>query len=206
MSRNTFRAYFQPSRVALAVCPDPALDRPNIITLCFTMHCSYKPKMIAFAVHRRSYTSLLLENARDIVLAIPGERLAAAAMHCGTTSGRTTDKAKHLGLTWLASTHIATPGIAECIANVELELVQQVITGDHVSVFGNVRTYRVDTSKNERCLLSIGPQHEGYELLERRGMHRLGAVRAAGNGGGMEHRTTGREANPLFAVAGPLQT
>lgn len=174
--RQSFRRVFQPSRIVLGVFLDPACMRPNVITLCFDMHCSYKPPMFAFAVWNGSHTSTLLKDATECVLAVPGEKLASSALSCGTLSGRDVDKMSACGFTSLRSSHISVPGIRECIANVELKVVGKHQTGDHTTVFGEVLRYGVDRTNRERCLVSVGPEYAGYKVLAQKGIHRIAVV------------------------------
>jgi flavin reductase (DIM6/NTAB) family NADH-FMN oxidoreductase RutF len=179
LSRQEFRRYFQPSRIAIGVLPDPDKQRLNLITICFQMHCSYKPPMVSFAVWHGSHTYSLLDRAGECVLAVPGERLANVALICGTRSGNEVDKANLCGLSFAKSEYVQIPGIQECIANVELRVVNKIRTGDHMTVIGEVQRFGVDIEKNERCLLSVGPEHQGYEVLAHQGIHRIGVVRGS---------------------------
>jgi hypothetical protein len=43
-------------------------------------------------------------------------------------------------------------------------------------IIGEVRRYAVNTANRERNLLSVGPQHNGYEVLAAKGIHRIGVV------------------------------
>jgi len=177
-SRQKFRRFFQPSRIVIGVVPAPGARRVNLITLCFDMYCSYRPPMMAFAVWQGAYTFALLEQAAECVLAVPGEKLAEAALFCGTHSGKDIDKVSASGLSLVESECVAIPGIRECIANIEMRITDQVRTGDHVTVMGEVLRFGVDIRNRERCLLSVGPEHSAYEVLARQGIHRIGVGRA----------------------------
>jgi flavin reductase (DIM6/NTAB) family NADH-FMN oxidoreductase RutF len=176
LKRQQFRRFFQPSRIVMALLRDHSQDGWNVITLCFDMYCSYKPAMMAFAVHRRAYSHGILQDATECVLSIPGERLAEQAMYCGTYSGADKKKFVNCGFTPTVSSQVSVPGIAEAIANVELRLVNRVRTGDHLTVFGQVLTFGVNQANDERSLISVGPRTYGYQVLVRRGVHRIAVV------------------------------
>lgn len=178
LSRQSFRRYFQPSRILLGVLPDEAKGRHNVITLCFHMHCSYKPPMMAFSVWHGSHSFSLLNDISECVLAVPGEKLADAAMFCGVNSGKKYDKASAAGLTFTSSQHVNVPSIKECIANLELIVTNKVLVGDHMTIFGAVRRFGVDRSKSERSLISVGPFDSAYEVLVRKGIHRIAVPKA----------------------------
>ncbi|MFM9883839.1 MAG: flavin reductase family protein [Burkholderiales bacterium] len=112
------------------------------------------------------------------MLAVPGERLAEVALFCGIQSGKTLDKVKACGLATIESKQVSVPGIQESIANIEMQIVHKIRSGDHMVVIGKVLKFGVDRAKNERCLLSVGPRYDGYEILARHGIHRIGVERA----------------------------
>ena len=178
LRRQQFRKYFQPSRILLGVLPAPAPSGVNIITLCFTMYCSYKPPMMAFAVQQGSYSYELLEESEECVLAVPGEKLAQQVLECGLKSGRDMDKMRAYGFSPLPSQTISVPGIAECIANLEGKILTITKSGDHRTAFVEIRRFSVNRRNEERCLLSVGPSHKGYTVLAKHGIHRIGVVEA----------------------------
>ena len=48
--------------------------------------------MIAYAMAKTSYSGEMVRNNRKVILTIPGAEIADAAMGCGSTTGRNTDK------------------------------------------------------------------------------------------------------------------
>lgn len=176
VGRQRFREYFQPSRVLLGLWPCDNASGVNIITLCFSMYCSYDPPLIACAIYRDATSYGLAMTADSYVLAVPGASLAPVALTCGTTEGRHIDKALHLGVPLIPSVGIPTPGILSAIANVELQTVNRVITGDHLTVIGRVLRFRVNKVSKEKPLVSFGPREAGFSLLARGGIHRIGVV------------------------------
>lgn len=176
LRRQEFRDFFQPSRIALGVIPE-ANNVVNVITLCFNMHCSYKPPMMAFSIQKGAYSHQLIYGVNELVLAIPGENLAEESLYCGTTSGREADKVAKCGLTLVESQSVSVPGIAECIANVELQVKDRLKSGDHVTVFGEVKRFAVDRRNRQRPLLSVGAIEDGFDILAKKGIHRIGVVK-----------------------------
>ena len=174
--RQSFRRYFQPSRIVLGVFNDIDQDRVNVITLCFNMYCSYKPPMMAFSIWRGAYTYSLLDRASECVLSVPGRALAEPTLFCGLKSGEAIDKASACGVKFVPSERVGVPGIAQSIANIELRIVNKVPTGDHMTVVGEVLKFGVDKAKDQTCLVSVGPDHEGYTVLASHGIHRIGIV------------------------------
>jgi len=176
-TRQQFRECFQPSRIVLGVLKAPTPSGVNVITLCFNMHCSYKPPMVAFSIQEGSYSYQLIARTDDCVLSVPGESLAAETLYCGERSGAEFDKVRQCGFELTESQTVAVPGIGQAIANIELELLSRIKTGDHVTVVGQVKRFAVNAETEERCLLSVGRNHSGYDVLASRGLHRIGVVR-----------------------------
>lgn len=177
VKRQKFRDYFQPSRVSIGILKSKSTSGYNLITLCFSMYCSYKPNMIAFSVQRSNYSYKLLDNVDNCVMAIPGEKIAEQTLYCGDVSGKDTDKIKDSGFTLIESTQIETPGLLEAKSNIELNITNKVVTGDHITVFGEVMSFNVNKNNKERNLISVGSSHEGYEVLVKKGIHRIAVIK-----------------------------
>lgn len=176
LPRNQFRDYFQPSRVLLGIVPAPTKSGVNVITLCFNMHCAYRPTAMAFAVHNRSASFGLFQAADEFVLAVPGPKLVDAAILCGTRSMRQVDKIEELGLQLVPSGRVKTPGLRLAIANIELKKDRCIEVGDHLLVTGVVRRFGVNRSSSELPLLSIGSRTSGYTILRKSGIHRIAII------------------------------
>jgi flavin reductase (DIM6/NTAB) family NADH-FMN oxidoreductase RutF len=175
LTRQRFRRYFQPSRLLIGVFPGPGSAGVNLITLSFNMYCSYKPVMLAAAVHNINDSFDLINMTREYVLAVPGERLAEQALDWGTTHGHEVDKGAEAEL--VPSKHIAVPGLLRAIANIEMRMEHLLPCGDHALVVGRVLRFAVNLRCEERPLLSVGPDTRGFDVLARSGIHRIGAVR-----------------------------
>jgi flavin reductase (DIM6/NTAB) family NADH-FMN oxidoreductase RutF len=176
LSRQQFRTYFQPSRIVLGVIPAATPSGVNVITLCFDMHCSYKPPMMAVAIHKINASYAHIWQADAWVLAVPGRSLVNETMFCGLQSGRDIDKVRQLDLKLIDSRNVPVPGIYSAIANIELRRVACFDTGDHVVSVGQVVRFAVNKNSSELPLLSIGPRTDGYTILARTGIHRIGVV------------------------------
>ncbi len=176
MGRQKFREYFQPSRIVLGILPIPGTRRFNVITLCFSMHSSYKPPMLAFAVYEKSFTRTLLESASECVLAIPGETLAKEVLFCGIESGREINKIEACNFRLHTSSRIKIPGIEQAKVNIQMRITQKVVSGDHLAVFGEVLEYGVNRRNQEMNLLSVGEKHDGFKIVASKGIHRIAVI------------------------------
>jgi flavin reductase (DIM6/NTAB) family NADH-FMN oxidoreductase RutF len=176
LSRQRFRQFFQPSRIVLAVIPADTESRLNVVTLCFDMHCSYKPPMMAIAIQNTNASYQQIQQATEYVLAVPGPSLVQETLSCGCLSSRDVDKVKKLQLELTPSEKIKVPGLLKAIANIELVKRSSVPAGDHLIVTGEVVRFAVNKASAELPLLSIGPDTRGYHLLAQSGIHRIGTV------------------------------
>jgi flavin reductase (DIM6/NTAB) family NADH-FMN oxidoreductase RutF len=140
------------------------------------MYCSYKPPMMAFSIQKGAFSYGLLYPGVECVLAVPGECLAQQALLCGTTSGTEVDKVTACGFTLIPSETVSVSGIAEAIANIEMQITNVQPTGDHLTAFGEVRRFAVNERSTERCLLSVGQDISGYRVLAQAGIHRIAVV------------------------------
>jgi flavin reductase (DIM6/NTAB) family NADH-FMN oxidoreductase RutF len=182
MRRQLFRAHFQPSRVVLCVLPASTPSGLNVITLCFTMYCSYKPPMLAIAIQNVNASHALIQSTDEYVLAVPGEGMAAEAMYCGTRSAADCDKVTDLKLDLVQSEQVRVPGLGKAIANVEMRKKHALIAGDHILVVGEALRFWVRRGTRELPLLSCGPDTRGYRVLQHKGLHRLATVLGDGDG------------------------
>lgn len=132
--------------------------------------------MMAFSIYKGALSYELVNSSQHCVLSVWGESLAKAALVCGTHSGRDIDKVKECDLTLINSETVPIPGLSQAIANIEMEIINRVPSGDHITMFGKVLKYGVNQQNRERCLLSVGPDHAGYELLAAKGIHRIAVV------------------------------
>ena len=89
-------------------------------------HIGVEWRRPVFVVYVRSsrYTRELLDKNREFTVNIPvGEVDREIISVCGTDSGRDVDKIEKLGLTLVASDHVAAPGIKELPLTLECRVI-----------------------------------------------------------------------------------
>lgn len=126
-----------PRPVVLVTCIDDN-GKPNIITIGWSSPVSHNPLVVAVAISPKRYSHDLIDRSREFVVNIPDINMAEMSNWCGRKSGRKFDKFAETGWTALPGKTIKTPHIAECYVHLECKVVQQVITGDHTTFFGQV--------------------------------------------------------------------
>lgn len=121
---------FPLSRVYQLLEPGPVVmvstavkERANIMTMSWHTMMEFEPPMVGCVISNRNYTFDILKKTRECVINIPTRELANAAVACGNTSGRTTDKFKVFRLTATAALLVKAPLIDECYANLECRVV-----------------------------------------------------------------------------------
>ncbi len=176
IDRNEIRRVFQPSKVVLAIVFDPQNNRYNILPLCFHMWCSYSPSLYAIAIHKKNYSSILFQEAEEFVLAIPGEGMVDEVMFCGTHSGKHINKSHECKIEWSEAYKIKTPGINTAIVNIEIQVKERSIAGDHQIILGEIKAMLKNKQNKERVLLAVGPESKGYEILAQHGIHTIGII------------------------------
>lgn len=86
-----------PNPVTL-VCTQKPDGSTNLATVSWWTYLSFNPNMIAYAMAKTSYSGEMVRNNGKVILTIPGAELANAVMGCGSTTGRTVDKASKFGI------------------------------------------------------------------------------------------------------------
>lgn len=89
--------------------------RPNIMTIGWgTMGIIWGRPIFIALVRPSRYTYSRMEEVEEFTVNVPSTKLAAAALHCGTVSGRDHDKFAEMGLTAVPAQQVEAPIIEEC--------------------------------------------------------------------------------------------
>ena len=97
--------------------------RADIMTSSWHTMIDFEPPIVGCVISNRNYTFGILQATRECVINIPTVELAAKAVRCGNTSGRTVDKFKMFHLTPAVASRVKAPLIGECYANLECKVV-----------------------------------------------------------------------------------
>lgn len=147
----------------------------SICPLGWKMNTSGSPPMMAISVAPQRFTHDLIAGSGEFVLSWPGEDLAQATLFCGTKSGRDVDKFEAMKLTVIKGKHVASPLIAQCVANLECKLVGQMTSGDHTIFVGEVLAWWINEDpKRQLCTIN---KSGGYDFLLEKGGYRFGVVK-----------------------------
>ena len=143
--------------VEAGLCARLVVTRPVIIIT--TLHASgvvnagvfgaytnFSPSGIALAVWKGSHTHANMRRAREFVINVPPAELAGKLAAIAADVPETRSELDDAGLTAEPSRHVAPPGVAECVASVEMRLTQEVDAGDHALMLGEALGGRVEQS------------------------------------------------------------
>jgi flavin reductase (DIM6/NTAB) family NADH-FMN oxidoreductase RutF len=126
-----------PTQVVLVTSVDKN-GKPNVITMSWVMPTSFDPPMVAISIRPERYSYSLIKQSREFVVNIPTAKLVKEVMICGTTSGANTDKFSKTKMTPLPAKKVKPPIIKECIAHLECKIAEEMKTGTHILIVGNV--------------------------------------------------------------------
>jgi flavin reductase (DIM6/NTAB) family NADH-FMN oxidoreductase RutF len=140
------------------------------------MSASYKPPVISFAIQNVNSSFGFFHDAEECVLSVPGPTLAEETLQCGILSARSGDKISKLNLRLADSASIRVPRLRDSTASMEMKIVKKVLCGDHITIFGQITRFIKNSELDEPNLVSMGPDTQGYKLLKKRGIHRIGII------------------------------
>lgn len=136
-----------PNPLSLVCSRTPAGDT-NLATVSWWTYLSLEPETIGFAMMKTSYTGEMVRVNQQLVLTIPGEALAKQVMQCGSSTGRTRNKAKEFGIELkdIPDCDIQIP-VHSTVA-IQCALREFVDVGDHYFYICNVENVYGDETEN----------------------------------------------------------
>jgi len=172
--KEALEVWSKPERLALVTGLD-SNGKPRVMTVGWFTRASFRPAMLVIAINQQRTLHHCIQDAKEFVVAIPGEDLARETLLCGTSSGNEVDRFKEGRLVTKPGNIVKAPIIENCLVNFECRLVEQVEAGDHTLFIGEVVTTWMNESLSANLLL-IGMQ-SGYKVLAEEGPYRIGVVR-----------------------------
>ena len=138
--------FTSPNPVSLICSRTPSGDT-NLATVSWWTYLSLNPEIIGFAMMKTSYTGEMVRADGHVVLTVPGEPLAEKVMRCGSSTGRTRNKAKefNIELESLPGSDIKIPAHSRVAIVCNLKEYHEV--GDHYLYICNVEQVYGDDSE-----------------------------------------------------------
>jgi flavin reductase (DIM6/NTAB) family NADH-FMN oxidoreductase RutF len=129
-------AALRPVPVVLVSCGHG--DQANIIAIAWTGILWSSPPQVGISVQPARHSHMLIMEAAEFVVNIPGQGLLDEAEYCGFVSGRDAAEFARRGLTPVPGSAIQTPIVAECPINLECKLAHTLPLGSHDLFVGKV--------------------------------------------------------------------
>lgn len=119
------RRYLEPGPIVMV---SSALDgRRNIMTMGWHTVMEFTPALVGCVIASGNYSFGLIRESRECVINLPTTSLTDVVVGAGNTTGAAVDKFRKFGLTAVPATCVSAPLIAECHANFECRLVDDVL-------------------------------------------------------------------------------
>ncbi len=112
---------------------------PNVMSAEWTHQVSYSPGLIAVCLHPMHATTENIQKSREFGVNIAAHDQSTLASLAGGNKGKQTDKVaalKELGFKFYQAKQIKAPMIEGAALNVECKVVQELVTGDHITFIG----------------------------------------------------------------------
>ena len=155
-----------PEQVVIVLAKEKS-GRINPITIGWTMLTSHNPPMMAFSVGIKRYSLNVLREAGECVIAFPSELQGEETFLFGTKSGRDTDKIDISGVTTVPAKAVDCVLLDDAVANFEVKLKSEMLTGDHVIFAGEVVGAYVNPDAPCRLYtVAAGFKMKGIEVKE----------------------------------------
>ncbi|MCI4461714.1 MAG: flavin reductase family protein [Thermogladius sp.] len=126
----------------------------NVMTADWITVVSARPFYVAVSISPERYTYKLVKKYGELVVAVPGWELLEEVWEAGSLSGPA--KLKKLKLTFERGVAVKSPVVKEAIANLECEVVDSKLYGDHelyiselVSPYYNPMAFNAEKIKPE---------------------------------------------------------
>lgn len=117
--------------------------RKNAMTVAWATPLSFKPPLVGVAISPKRYSHQIIENTKKFAINIPTTQLAEQTYFFGQKSGEEVNKFEKSNLTPVMG-KTGVPVIEECYANIECELVDKPVFGDHTLFVGKIKNAEVE--------------------------------------------------------------
>jgi flavin reductase (DIM6/NTAB) family NADH-FMN oxidoreductase RutF len=157
----TMPALFPLSKAFTLLEPGPVVlittfdgKKPNIMTISWTMVTEFTPRFaIATGAWNHSYAAL--KKTKECVIAIPTVDQIDQVLGIGTCTGTEVDKFERFGFTPVAASHVRSPLIRDCLANIECKVID-IVTKHSIVILEGIAVH-VDHHQSEtRTLHAVG--------------------------------------------------
>jgi flavin reductase (DIM6/NTAB) family NADH-FMN oxidoreductase RutF len=152
---SQIRRYLEPGPIVLV---SSALgDERNIMTMGWHTVMEFTPSLIGCVIAGGNHSFDLIRGSGECVINLPTTALTDAVVGIGNTTGAEIDKFAHFGLTAQSARHVKPPLIAECHANFECRLADDVLIDKYnFFIFEVVKAHVAKSPKHPETLHYTG--------------------------------------------------
>lgn len=118
----------------------------NLMAVSWWTFLSNHPPMLGVCLSKKGFSHSRIEAESEFALNLVGKDLKAAALSCGTCSGRTHDKAAEFNIPLSEASVIRAGIVSDSRVVFECRLVSQTEAGDHIFYIGEILTIQANNS------------------------------------------------------------
>lgn len=142
---SQFHTLLHPYNTSLVTCCN-SQGRANIITIAWMTPLSVNPPFVGVSIRPTRYSYSLIRETGQFIINVASYDLAKQVLLCGRQSGHDLNKFTVTGLTPGKAKRVLPPIIEECFAHLECRVVNDIETGDHRLIVGEVLEVTVTPS------------------------------------------------------------
>jgi flavin reductase (DIM6/NTAB) family NADH-FMN oxidoreductase RutF len=127
--------------------------KPNFITVSWTGITSALPPTMSIAIRNTRYSLLGIQNNKTFSVNIPSTEMVRETDYCGTVSGTDHNKTEECSFKLFNGKLKNAPLIEQCPINIECEVLQEIVLGDHILFIGEI----IESYITEECFTNKVP-------------------------------------------------
>ena len=121
--------------------------KPNFLTVSWTGVTSSNPQTMSIAIRDIRYSLKGIQKNKTFSVNIPTVEMVKETDYCGSVSGSEYDKVKECNFKIFYGNLTSTPLIEQCPINIECQVLQTIVIGDHSIIIGKI----IETYITEEC-------------------------------------------------------
>jgi flavin reductase (DIM6/NTAB) family NADH-FMN oxidoreductase RutF len=151
---SQIRRYLEPGPIVVSSALD---SERNIMTMGWHSVMEFTPSLIGCVIAGGNHSFNLVRKSGECVINLPTTALTDIVVDIGNTTGSEMDKFAHFGLTAQSAERVKAPLIAECHANFECRLADDVLIDKYnFFIFEVVKAHVARSPKHPETLHYTG--------------------------------------------------
>lgn len=121
--------------------------KDDIITLAWHTPLSFEPMMYGICLGKKRYSLELIKNSGVFVVNFISKEFKDDVLFCGSVSGKDIDKFQETRFEKEEAQEINCPRIKQALGYLECLVMDQIETGDHIFIIGEVKKAHLKEKK-----------------------------------------------------------